>query len=97
MWEKSKLRWEADRVDKIMDGPVSDEFGHLASVELRGGETEDSAGPQGGTEPPSGFIGTFTAFNVFKKYQIQCRYHHLYSKYSQLLYVAYLAEGGFRV
>lgn len=49
MWEKSKLRWGADGVDNIMDGPVRDEFGHLA---LRGGETEDSSGPPEGSMSP---------------------------------------------
>lgn len=42
--EKSRLRWEADGVDNIMDGADRDEFGHLALSWVQGGETEDNMG-----------------------------------------------------
>lgn len=46
--EKSRLRWEADGVDNIMDGADRDGFGHLALGRVQGGETEDSMGPHAG-------------------------------------------------
>lgn len=46
--EKSRLRWEADGVDNIMDGADRDGFGHLALGPVQGGETEDSMGPHAG-------------------------------------------------
>lgn len=46
--EKSRLRWEADGVDNIMDEADRDEFGHLALGWVQRGETEDSTGPHAG-------------------------------------------------
>lgn len=51
-WEKSKLRWEAGGVDKIMDGLAWDEFGHLALGWALRGDAEDNSGSKDGPLGP---------------------------------------------